>query len=57
MYTAGSSVDYFQGDAELEARFGTDAEQGRITGMIDNIVAGGNDMDDVILLNGQRGCD
>jgi hypothetical protein len=51
VYTAGSSVDYFQGDATLEADFGDDAALGTITGMIDSIVAGGNDMDDVILLN------
>jgi hypothetical protein len=51
VYTAGSSVDYFQGDATLEADFGDDAALGTITGMIDSIVAGGNDMDDVIYLN------
>ena len=51
IYTAGDSVDYFQGDATLEADFGTDTEQGNITGMIDQIVAGGNAMDDVIYLN------
>ncbi len=61
VYTAGSNVDYFQGDATLTANFGTpgtdtdptaaDDEAGTITGMIDNIVAGGNAMDDVIYLN------
>ena len=52
LYTAGESVDYFQGDATLEADFGTAAEDGgTITGMIDNIVAGGNAMTDVILLH------
>ena len=58
VYTAGSSVDYFQGDATLTAEFGmadegeTDTAQGSITGMIDNIVAGGVDMSgDVIHLN------
>ena len=61
VYTAGSSVDYFQGDATLTANFGApgtdtdptaaDDEAGTITGMIDNIVAGGNDMTDVIYLN------
>ena len=51
LYTAGSSVDYFQGDATLEADFGTNAAQGTITGRIDEIVAGGNAMSDVILLN------
>ena len=51
VYTAGESVDYFQGDAELTADFGANDAQGTITGMIDNIVAGGNAMDDVIYLN------
>ena len=51
LYTAGESVDYFQGDATLEADFGANDAQGTITGMIDNIVAGGNAMSDVILLN------
>ncbi len=51
VYTAGETVDYFQGDATLTAKFGTDAAQGRIDGRIDGIVAGGNDMTDVILLN------
>ena len=51
VYTAGESVDYFQGDAMLEADFGANDAQGTITGMIDNIVAGGNTMTDVIHLN------
>ena len=51
LYTAGESVDYFQGDATLEAKFGDATAQGTITGMIDGIVAGGNDMSDVIYLN------
>ena len=61
VYTAGSGVDYFEGDATLTADFGTpgteadpeaaDDELGTITGMIDNIVAGGKAMDDVIYLN------
>ena len=61
VYTAGTSVDYFQADAMLTANFGTpgtdtdpdaaDDELGTITGRIDGIVAGGTAMDDVILLN------
>ena len=61
VYTAGESVDYFQGDATLTAKFGApgtatdpeaaDDEAGTITGMIDNIVAGGVAMSDVIRLN------
>ena len=61
VYTAGSSVDYFQGRASLTANFGepgtadvdeaVDDEDGIITGMIDNIVAGGNSMSDVISLS------
>ena len=55
LYTAGSSVDYFQGAATLMANFGeapeapetgsTTVALGTITGMIDNIVAGGNEHD------------
>ena len=51
LYTAGESVDYFQGNAELTADFGADDAQGTITGRIDGIVAGGNPMTDVIHLN------
>ena len=57
VYTEGDSVDYFQGDATLTAEFGDEPETGddddlgTITGMIHNIVAGGNSMDDVINLN------
>lgn len=57
VYTAGSSVDYFQGDATLSANFGTppetgdDTNLGSVTGMIDSIVAGGTAMDDVIILD------
>ena len=61
VYTAGDSVDYFQGNASLTANFGApgtdtdpaadDDEAGTITGMINGIVAGGNAMDDVIYLN------
>ena len=61
LYTAGESVDYFQGDATLTANFGApgtatdpnavDDEAGTITGRIDSIVAGGNAMSDVIYLN------
>ena len=59
VYTAGESVDYFQGDATLTASFGTppetgadpDTELGTITGMINNIFAGGRSMTDVIHLN------
>ena len=62
VYTAGTSVDYFQANAMLTANYGTpgtatdpnaDADElGTITGRSDGIVAGGTDMDDVILLNG-----
>ena len=58
VYTAGSSVDYFQGAATLTAEFGTapdadtaDTAFGSITGMINKIVAGGVAMSDVIHLN------
>ena len=64
VYTAGTSVDYFQGDATLTASFGpaaadpdatpavTDADaQGSISGKIDGIVAGGTSMSDVINLS------
>ena len=57
VYTAGSRVDYFQGDATLTANFGTKPEtgdddmMGAITGRIHDIVAGGVSMRDVILLN------
>ena len=64
VYTAGGSVDYFQGDATLTADFGTpgtasdpeadDDYLGTITGRIDNIMAGGMAMDDVIYLNDDR---
>ena len=51
VYTAGTSVDYFQGDATLTAEFGDAAALGAITGMIDNIVAGGVEMSDEIRLD------
>ena len=60
VYTAGTSVDYFQGRAKLTADFGAagteadsnavDDEAGTVTGMIDQIVAGGETMSDVISL-------
>ena len=49
VYTAGSSVDYFQGDATLTADFGTDAALGSITGRIHDIVAGEGPHDDIHL--------
>ena len=58
VYTAGSSVDYFQASATLTADFGTapatgdDDELGTITGRIFGIVAGGENMSDIIRLNG-----
>ena len=58
VYTAGSSVDYFQADATLNANFGVapetgaDTAQGTVTGMIDNIMVGGVEMSDVINLFG-----
>ena len=51
VYTAGDSVDYFQGDAELTADFGANDAQGTITGTIDRIMVGGSMMSDVISLN------
>ena len=57
LYTEGTAVDYFQGVATLNARFGTaeedetDTEEGTITGTINSIVAGGRSMSDVIRLN------
>ncbi len=63
VYTEGESVDYFEGRAELTANFGaidTDDERvtdppadttaGTVTGMIKEIVAGGDRMTDVINL-------
>ncbi len=62
VYTEGTKVDYFEGDATLTANFGTapedgsaDTVTGTITGMIDNIVAGGVSMSDVIHLNDGAG--
>ena len=61
VYTEGSAVDYFQGRAALTANFGApgvgddaaadDTEEGIITGTIDQIVAGGVSMSDVISLH------
>ena len=64
VYTEGTKVDYFQGSATLKADFGaidTSAERatdpaadttlGTVTGTIDNIVAGGKSMSDIISLN------
>ena len=60
VYTEGSKVDYFKASATLNADFGelgrgqcglTSATLGSITGKINNIVAGGNSMSDVISLN------
>ena len=56
VYTAGESVDWFEGDAELDADFGEapetgdDDQNGTISGMISNIMAGGVDTGDVISL-------
>ena len=60
VYTQGDSVDWFEGDATLTANFGApgtatdpdadDDEIGTISGMIDNIMAGGVDMGNVINL-------
>ena len=65
LYTAGSSVDYFSADATLMANFGTpgtaadataaDDDLGSVTGMINNIVAGGMAMEDVIYLDALDG--
>ena len=58
VYTEGSKVDYFKASATLMADFGKlgaenaeDDQLGSITGEINNIVAGGNSMSDVISLN------
>ena len=57
VYTQGKAVDYFQGDAELIAKFGekpdtgNDTALGTISGSIKNIVAGGVAMSDVISLH------
>ena len=56
VHTDGSSVDWFEGDATLTADFGEkpetgdDTERGAISGMIDNIFAGGVLTGDVINL-------
>ena len=49
VYTEGSSVDYFQGDATLTAKFGDATALGTITGKIHNIVAGEGSHDDIYL--------
>lgn len=53
VYTNGAKVDYFQGDATLIANFDeeNDNRSGTIFGTIDNIVAGGMAMSDVIDLH------
>ena len=61
VYTAGSSVDYFEGNASLTANFGApgtatdddapDDEAGTIKGDITSIVAGGVSMSDIIRLS------
>ena len=61
VYTAGSSVDYFEGNASLTANFGApgtddddeavDDEIGTIKGDITSIVAGGVSMSDIIRLS------
>ena len=61
VYTAGSSVDYFEGTASLTANFGApgtegddeaaDDEAGTIKGSITSIVAGGVSMSDIIRLS------
>ena len=60
VYTQGDSVDWFEGDASLTANFGApgtdedadadDDEIGTISGMINNIMAGGVATGDVISL-------
>ena len=60
VHTDGASVDYFEGDASLTADFGApgtatdpaadDDEIGTISGMINNIMAGGVATGDVISL-------
>ena len=52
VHTQGSSVDYFQGDAELDVDFGDADVNGTIKGTIDNITAGGVSKSDVITLSG-----
>ena len=58
VYTAGSSVDWFEGNASLTANFGetpdegeTDTAAGTISGSITSIVAGGVSMSDHIRLS------
>ena len=51
LYTKGTSVDFFKGDATLEANFGNATAAGTISGMIDNIMAGGMATGDVINLH------
>ena len=57
VYTAGDSVDYFEGDATLTANLGEkpetgdDDQNGTIKGTVSSIVAGGNPMSDVIRLS------
>ena len=57
LYTEGSKVDFFNARATLDADFGkldaddsADDQQGKISGMIDSIVAGGVSKSDVIRL-------
>ena len=52
VYTEGESIDYFEGNAELNADFGADDAEGTISGKVDGIVAGGMAMpNDVITFN------
>ena len=61
LYTRGKakeenrSVDYFHGNATLDAKFDTATENGTISGMIDGIMAGGEATGDVIMLRGPQG--
>ena len=50
VHSTARAVDFFHGDATLNAKFGTRAANGLITGRIHNIVSGGESVSDSIYL-------
>ena len=50
VHSRASGVDFFHGDATLNANFGTRATNGMITGRIHNIMSGGDPVSDSIYL-------
>ena len=50
VHSTATAVDFFHGDATLNAKFGNGTEIGTITGMIHNIMSGGEAVGDIIEL-------